>query len=390
MLTFRDRQARRATFVVFAVQGLSFATLLVQVENLRARHGLSEGELTLLLLVVPLLAGAGSELAGKLASRLSSKTVLRFAQPAVALGVVAAGFATSVPLLLPALVLFGLAVGAVDAGMNMQGVAVERRYARPVLNGFHCLWSAASVAGALWASGAAGLPMGVTMAIPMILALAGSLYAGPQLCTADEERVVAAAPAGRFPWKPIIPLCMAMAFLYVGDAAISNFSTVYMSDVLSANAAVIPLAYAAYQATTLLVRLGGDVAVRRYGPAAIVRIGGAVATAGFAGIVFAPTQPLAIAAFALTGVGLAVVAPQSFSAAGRLDPGGTGVAIARVNLFNYVGFIVGAALVGGLADAAGMRAAFAAPLVLAAAIIVLAPGFQPTTSRSGPASPKPV
>ena len=80
-----------------------------------------------------------------------------------------------------------------------------------------------------------------------------------------------------------------------------------------------------------------------------------------------------------TGVGLAVVGPQSFSAAGKLDPAGTGVAIARVNLFNYIGFILGAALIGGIAEAANYRVAYAAPLVLAAAIFVLAPAFQPRT-----------
>jgi predicted MFS family arabinose efflux permease len=209
--------------------------------------------------------------------------------------------------------------------------------------------------------------------------VAGSLYAGPLLCTIEEEKVENATvtAAAGFPWKPIIPLCLAMAFLYVGDASVSNFSTVYMQQILAASPSVIPLAYAAYQATTLLIRLGGDVAVRKYGPAAIVRIGGAIATLGFLGIVLAPSQPLAIMAFGLTGVGLSVVAPQSFSAAGRLDPAGTGVAIARVNLFNYVGFIVGAALVGGIASASDMQVAFAAPLVLSAVIIALARGFEP-------------
>jgi Na+/melibiose symporter-like transporter len=276
------------------------------------------------------------------------------------------------------LLVFGLGLGAVDAGMNMQGVAVERRYGRTVLNGFHSLWSLLGLAGALWASAAYSLPLEVTMAIPMVLAVAGSLYAGPRLCTIEEEKVEATvSAAGRFPWQPIIPLCLAMGFLYVGDASVSNFSTVFMQDILRAGPAVIPLAYAAYQATTLVIRLGGDLAVRRYGPAAIVRIGGAIATLGFLGVVLAPSQPLAIVAFGLTGMGLSVVAPQSFSAAGRLDPAGTGVAIARVNLFNYVGFIVGAALVGGIAGVADMRVAFAAPLVLSAVIIVLARGFEP-------------
>jgi MFS family permease len=206
-----------------------------------------------------------------------------------------------------------------------------------------------------------------------------------ELAEPAEPAEPAAAPGTRFPWRPIVPLCLAMAFLYVGDAAISNFGSVYMDQVLSASAAVIPLALGAYQATTFVVRVGGDLAVRRYGPAAIVRAGGLLAALGLAGVVFAPNEPVAIVAFGLTGVGLSVIAPQSFSAAGRLDPAGTGVAIARVNLFNYVGFIVGAALVGGVADAVDYRVAFACPLVLAATIIALAPGFQRTRSSAVPA-----
>ncbi|GII85992.1 MFS transporter [Sphaerisporangium siamense] len=410
MPTPRDRRARLATFAVFFVQGLTFATLLTQVAALQKKHGLSDGELSVLLLVVPVIAGVGSVLAGEVAKRLGSRLVLRVAQPLAGAAVVLAGLAASVPQLVAANVLFGLCLGAVDAGMNMQAVAVERRYGRPVLTGFHALWSAAAVLGAAWASAAGGLGLGLaaTFAVAMAAGVAVAVAAGPTLCAPEEEHVTPArkhvtpesgtlpagterGPAdpapGRFPWRPILPLCLAMAFLYVGDASISNFGSVYMDKIMHAGEAVIPLALGAYQATTFVVRAGGDLAVRRYGPAVIVRVGGALAALGFAGIVAAPSEPLAIISFGVAGVGLSVVAPQSFSAAGRLDPAGTGVAIARVNLFNYVGFIVGAALVGGIAEAADYQIAFAAPLVLTAAIVALAPGFHagPSPRRPRPA-----
>ncbi|MEV6982892.1 MFS transporter [Sphaerisporangium sp. NPDC051017] len=387
MPTSRDRRARLATFAVFFVQGLTFATLLTQVAALQEKHGLSDGELSILLLVVPVIAGVGSVLAGEIAKRRGSRVVLRIAQPLAGSAVVLAGLAANVPQLVAANVLFGLCLGSVDAGMNMQAVTVERRYGRPILTGFHALWSAAAVIGAAWASaaGVMGLGLPATFAVAMAAGVVVAVVAGPTLCAPEEEHVEPvsdALPPGssaspRFPWRPILPLCLAMAFLYVGDASISNFGSVYMDKIMDASAAVIPLALGAYQATTFVVRVGGDLAVHRYGPAVIVRIGGALAALGFAGIVAAPNQPLAVVAFGVAGVGLSVVAPQSFSAAGRLDPAGTGVAIARVNMFNYVGFIVGAALVGGIADAANYQVAFAAPLVLAAAIVALAPGFQP-------------
>jgi MFS family permease len=101
--------------------------------------------------------------------------------------------------------------------------------------------------------------------------------------------------------------------------------------------------------------------------------------------VLAPSPGLAIAAFALTGLGFCVVPPMCFSATSKLDPTGSGIAISRVNLFNYAGFVLGAALVGGIAGAvggpAGWRAAYAAPLVLTLVIIALASGFEPGRAR---------
>lgn len=383
MATARDRRARLATSGVFLVQGLTLATLLAQVATLQRRHGLSEGELTVLLLVVPVIAGIGSVLAGALAARYGSRAVLRLAQPLGCAAVVAAGAAPDLPALLTANTVFGLCLGAVDAGMNMQAVTAERGYGRAILTGFHAVWSAAAVLAALWASAAGllGLSLPATVTPAMALSVAVSLAAVPALYTTGEEhagppRTGRAAPRPRVPWRPILPLCLAMAFLYVGDATVGNFGSVYLYDVLAAAPSVVPLGLGAYQAATFLVRAGGDLAVRRYGPAAVVRLGGGLAALGFAGLVAAPNEPVAIAAFAVTGVGLSVIAPQSFSAAGRLDPAGTGAAIARVNMFNYVGFVAGAALVGGLAEAWDFRVAFAAPMLLAAAIAALAPGFE--------------
>lgn len=378
----RDREARFATSAVFFVQGLAFATLISQVAALQAKHGLDDGELALLLLVIPVIAGIGSVAAGYLAARVGSRLMLSLIQPLACVAVVWSGFAPNMPVLIAGLVLFGVGLGGVDAGMNMQGTVVERRYARPVMTSFHAMWSAAAVLGAAWASWAAAmdLDLGPTFAVVMVPGLIAALVASRKLYGPAEEHVepeaAAGQPVGRFPWKPILPLCLAMMFLYVGDSSISNYGSVYFEKIMNSEAWLVPWALGSYQATTFLVRVFGDVAVRRFGPTPVVRSGGVIASLGFLLIVLAPNEVLAIAGFALTGVGLSVVAPQSFSAAGRLDPAGTGVAIARVNLFNYVGFIVGAALVGGIADSADYRVAFIAPLVLSLGVIALAGGFS--------------
>jgi MFS family permease len=109
---------------------------------------------------------------------------------------------------------------------------------------------------------------------------------------------------------------------------------------------------------------------------------------GLALTVAAPDAAVGIAGFGVLGLGLCVVVPESFSAAGRYDPTGSGLAVSRVNLFNYLGFLIGAPLVGAVEVVANWRAGFAVPLVLVAAIIPLAWVFRPRPAApQRPATP---
>ncbi|WP_440068340.1 MFS transporter [Streptosporangium sp. OZ121] len=380
MPTPRDRQARVATWAAFFVQGLCLATLLTHVIDLQHKFGLSDGDLTLVLLLVPVIAGVGSAVAGPLANRYGSAPVLRISQVGVCTAVILSGWNDQLVGLYALSAVFGLFLGAVDAAMNMQAVAVERRYGVSVLTGFHAVWSVGSMLGAGFNSAFSelGVELRWSFSVPVLIGAVISVTMLPRLYGREEEGSTerAAHVAARVPWRPIIPLCLAMAFLYVGDAAVSNYSTVYMEKALAASGWLVPFAYFVYQATMLLARVPGDLAVRRYGPAPVVRVGAVIAAVGTLGVVVAPGVAVAVVSFGLIGVGLSVIAPLSFSAAGRLGAGAE-TAIARVNMFNYVGFLVGAAVVGTLNDTVSIRVAFVPAAVLVALIVFLARGFRP-------------
>lgn len=386
----RDRRARSAAYAIFFVQGLAFAALLARVPAIQHKFSLSDNELSLVLLAVPVIAGAGSLLAGALTPRLGSARVLWVAQPLVCAVIVAIGLVPSLLGLFVAVALFGLAVGAVDAAMNMQAVTAESRYGRSLLTGFHAVWSCAGLLGALWESLAAheGYPLAVAFAIPAGIGIIISVSCGHRLFPADVE--VSLEPgagtkaAKAIPWRPIVIIGIAVTCMYIGDSATSSWSAVYLHSSLGTTESIAALAYGFYQGAMVVGRAGGDLLVRRYGATAVVRLGGGIAVIGLLGVVTAQGAVMAIAAFAVAGLGLCVVVPQSFSAAGKLDPAGTGVAVSRVNLFNYVGFILGAAIIGPISSASSMRIAFAVPMVLAVVIIVLAGGFQPRVPNREP------
>lgn len=386
-----NRRARIAASGAFAVQGLCFAGVLAQVPALRDRFGFDELQLSLILLAVPVVAGVGSLLAGALAKRTGSGILLRVGGVGVSGTVAAIGSAPTQWALFGAVGLFGLCVGVVDATMNMQGVAVQRRYGRSIMASCHAWWSVGGITGALATARTSSLDwslelsMGAVGAAGVVLALA----AGPWLLTGkvDHESVDRAGRSRHDPlpgqpnrapvvWGKVTLIGLAVMVMFVGDASASNWSTVFIRDALDASAGTAPLGLAAYLAFQLLGRIVADRVIGWLGSMSTVIIGSLVAAAGFALVAAAPTPILAIAGFALIGLGLCVVVPISFSAADALDTTGTGVVVARVNLYNYAGFVVGAALVGLIAGVVGLRWAFVLPGALVLAIVALSPVFR--------------
>jgi predicted MFS family arabinose efflux permease len=377
-LATRDRRARVAVATAYLVQGLCFAALLTQVPVLQERFRFSDAGLSLVLLAVPVVAGVGSVLAGALAGRFGSRVVLRAGGLAVCAAITGAGAVGSRAALYAVLAAVGLSLGLVDAAMNMQGVAVQRRYGRSVLASFHGVWSVGGILGALATSATAHWGWSLVASLGTVAALGAALAlaAGPVLLRPAEEVTAVPDPAP-IPWRPIVAVGTAMMLMYIADSATSNWSAVYLHRGLGSSQSVAALGLAAYQTCMVVGRALADRLVQRYGPVASVSAGGALGALGLLVVALAGNAATGIAGFALLGLGLCVVVPQSFAVAGGLDPTGSGVAVARVNLFNYVGFVVGAALVGVVAQAASLRAAFLVPAVLALGIVALARSFRP-------------
>jgi predicted MFS family arabinose efflux permease len=280
--------------------------------------------------------------------------------------------------------------------MNMQGVAVQARYGRTILNSFHAWWSVAGIVAALITSGTGAWHWPLAAATGLVAAVGVVIVAvaGPRLVTKAEEAAATAAvphPSGVVPairWWPVVLVGCAVMVMYIGESSVSLWSGVLLKDTLAATAAVVPLGWAAYLGFQLAGRMAADRVVGRFGVVATVAAGGLIGAAGFALTVVAQSPALGIAGFAIVGVGLCVVVPMAFSAAGALDPTGSGVVIARVNLFNYAGFVVGSALIGVIGESVGVRLAFGVPAVLALLVVPLAFAFRPAEAfRSGVDNP---
>ena len=157
-------RARVAVAVVFALNGLVFASWVSRLPAVREALGLSTGQLGLLLLCVSVGSVLGLPVSGPLVARSGpARTVLGGA------GVVTTGLllvsvavgAGSVQLTGVGLFLLGLGIGSWDVAMNVEGADVERRLDRTLMPRFHAGFSVGSVAGALVGATAAGVGVDV-------------------------------------------------------------------------------------------------------------------------------------------------------------------------------------------------------------------------------------
>ncbi|MFE7128700.1 MFS transporter [Streptomyces sp. NPDC057617] len=387
----RLRRGRVSLALSFFVQGATFALLVTRIPAIQDRYGVSDGLLPLFLAAVPVLAGVGSVATEKLVARVRPTVVLRWAQPVVLLALLGVGAGDAVWQLAIALGVFGLAVGALDASMNMLGVSLQRAYGRSIMLGFHAAYSLGGIAGAslAWAGAHWHLPLLVSylpvVAVLLPAALAGSRWYADAARESGAEKAEGDRGGAARPvvFRLLLPLCLVMAFAYIGDSTVSNWSAKYLQDVLGGSEELATVPYNAYMVTTLLGRAVGDLGVRRFGPVAVVRCGSLLAGAGFGLVALASGAWVGILGFTVLGLGLCVIVPQTFAAAGRLFPASSDAAVARLNVFNYVGFLVGSPLVGAVGDAWSYRGAMLVPMVMVLVTLAYARSFGADPARYG-------
>ncbi|MEU0132160.1 MFS transporter [Streptomyces sp. NPDC006289] len=389
MTDARLRYGRASLALSFLVQGVAFALLVTRIPAIQDRYGISDGLLPVFLAAVPVLAGVASVATEKLVALVRPGVVLRWAQPVVMLALLGVGAGGEVWQVALALGVFGLAVGALDASMNMMGVSLQRAYGRSIMLGFHAAYSLGGIAGAsmAWAGAHWDLSLLVSY-LPAVVVLLPVVLIGSRWYTeggagSDGPAVEPGGRGASVPFKLLMPLCLVMSFAYIGDSTVSNWSAKYLQDVLGGSEQLATVPYNVYMVTTLLGRAVGDLGVRRFGAVAVVRGGSVLAAAGFAVVAVAPAAWWGMLGFTLLGLGLCVIVPQTFAAAGRMFPGASDVAVARLNVFNYVGFLVGSPLVGALGDAWSYRGAMLVPMVLVLATLVYARSFGAEPARYG-------
>ncbi|GAA4596434.1 MFS family permease [Actinoplanes octamycinicus] len=350
----------------YAAQGLGYAAVVTALPAFKDRQDLTDAFVSAILLLVCVAAAGGSVLADQVANRWGSRYALAGGLFLVGAGLAGTTVGTPNAIFVTILLLYGIGLGTVDASLSMQGVLVQARLGRSVMSRLFAAYTAAAIAAALLMSGSlasgagASVAVGTAAAFAVLVGLIGWRAFEP----GRTERSSVVHETGGRAVRRVVWVCGMLIFTaFLVDSAVSTWSSVYLEDSLAAAASVAPLGYAAYQATVLVSRLIADHLVPRAGRLAMALGSLAVSGAGCAVVVLIPSVGAAVTGFAIAGIGVGVLVPLAFSAAGEAAKESSDEVIARVNLFNYGGALLGAVLLGALSDPIGLRIAFLIPVV---------------------------
>lgn len=383
------RTAHLAIATVFAVHGAVQGTFATRIPWIKDHLGLGAGALGIALVCPAIGSMLTMPLAGRLMHRLGSRTALRLLLAMWCAALALPALAPGLPWLCLSLLVFGGSAGMADVVMNAIGVDVEEHKGKSIMSGLHGMWSVGTLTGAAIGVPAAhaGLDGRVHLgAVAGALVVVGFLVCArvPDLHPAADED----APP-RFALPPRAALVIgAIGFCGVfAEGGTSDWCAVYLRDIANASPAVAALAYTAFSCTMATARLLGDLAVRRLGAVAAIRAGGVIATTGGLLVVLAHAPVPAIAGFALIGVGISVVVPLCFAAAGRSGPNPS-QAIAGVATVTYTSGLVAPAAIGAIAGASSLTVSFGLVTVLTLGLVVGAGVVRPAPVKAaGPPAP---
>ncbi|MEP1577099.1 MFS transporter [Roseibium album] len=368
--------ARRVVSAVFFMCGTFIGLWASRIPDIKTATGLSEGGFGILLLVMAVGALLAFPLAGALMDRRGSASVTKMSAIATVVAFALIGLAPSTPILTVTLFMGGFAFGALDVSMNGWGAEVEKRLERPIMSSFHGLFSLGAGTAAQAGGFAIEFGLSVTqhfslwsaLAIPILIWTLRQPWPHTETGARNEGKSpLFAIPKGALFLAGLIALVAAL-----GEGAMTDWAALYQIYDLGYSEAIAPTAFTVFSVAMVIMRLAGDRVIALYGPVAVARASGLVASLGCLLLVSGLNIWTVWAGSFVMGLGYAVLFPLAMSRAASDPHMSTGQALAAVATLGYGAFLFGPPLLGFIGDLFSLRMSFGTVAFLTLAIPLLA------------------
>lgn len=365
-----DLSPERRVYAAFFMYAFAMGGMFPRLPQIQ--HGLAVGEGSFGLALIGTACGTmvSLSLAAPLIERIGHRRVLLALTALLPLLYAIASLAGSAAMFFVLLLPTGLCIGSLEIVVNLEADRVEHRTGRRIMNRAHAFWSggffAAGIVGAALSQAGITPQWHLASMVPLVwlgvVLLLGRFQASPHRASASD-----AAPArlARPTWAVLLLVVVTLSSMVLEGAGI-DWSAIYMRDVFAAPPFIGGLAVAIGSLAQGMTRFVADRYVERYRPVTVARALLGVLAVGTLLVFVAPSPAVALAGFALMGVGTSVIFPLAMSAAAQRSDRAAATNVAALAQFSFVTFLLGPPLLGQVAQAFGVRYAFAIGLPLVA------------------------
>jgi predicted MFS family arabinose efflux permease len=357
MLSHDRPETRLATRLAFLVAGFGLACWAPLVPFAKQRLAVDDATLGLLLFCIGIGSVVAMQFTGALSARYGAKLAIVAGGLGLAVILPFLSAVTSPSALAIALLGFGASLGSLDVAMNIHGVEVERAAGRPLMSGFHALFSIGGFAGATLMTFLLSWhlpPLASTLCCAAIM-LVVVLIARPRLLTGAQGEK---GPLLVMPRGIVLLIAGLAAAVFLTEGALLQWSALLITSTGLTSEAKGGVGYMLFAIAMTAGRLTGDAVTARFGDRATLFWSGILAVAGFVVLLTAPIAALAMAGFLLIGLGASNIVPVLFRKAGSQTVMPPALAISAMTTAGYAGNLVGPAAIGLFSKAFGLHNAF--------------------------------
>lgn len=383
-----------ATFLAFGLFGFITGIWEVLLADLRTSISLSTGAFGLALTVGILAAVPAMILGGRIVDQFNPRVLIGITGLTMGLAIFGISQVDSYLLLVGTFLLYFAANSAYDVGINAAGINIEQTKAQQILTYFHAAFSGFAAVGALLTGILLtvgenfrllyiGLSIGVTI-VSALLFLSRSLPDRQQNRKQIKENVDHRSLFRNF---AVVLIAVIVFLSYFAEGTIENWSAVYLRTWLTLPIIVGASGVALFHLAMATGRLGGAQLISVFDRRWILRAAGVLGTVGMVLSVITTIPFLILVGLFVVGLSMSVVSPIGYSLAGDFAPRRSGEASSVVSVVGWSAFIISPALVGGLAEVVGLRAALAIVILTASLIAVLTyriPDHDSQTEKQSP------
>ena len=277
----------------------------------------------------------------------------------------------------------GIVIGGIEIILNLEADRTEHVIGHRIMNRAHAFWSfgffSAGIISALVAQSGLSPQIHLFLMVPLVIVgvalILGRFDPAPHRTGASNEK----PPHFAVPTMAIMVLVAVTLSAMIMEGAGIDWAAIYMRDVFAVSPFLSGFAVALGAGAQAVTRFFADPFVERYSPTAVSRVLLGVLGAGVLLVFFAPSDWLALAGFALMGVGTSVIFPLAMSAAAQLTDRPAPTNVASLAQISFVAFLLGPPLLGYVAEHFGIRWSFGIglPLVLVSIVCAGALGTKP-------------